>query len=90
MSKESRISLEKIIKRYTKYQELLLKNASSKEENEGEEDEEEESEEVVELTSERSCRRITKRSVMLFNSPQIPKRIKLSDEGLTEEGFFNF
>ncbi|CAK5079636.1 unnamed protein product [Meloidogyne enterolobii] len=80
LSEESRTSLDKIIKRYTKYQEYLIKNQPL--ENVEEEVEEEE---VIEWSTERASRRATKRSVMLFNSPQIPKRIKLSGQSETEK-----
>lgn len=80
LSEESRISLPKIIKRYTKYHEFLKNQLSGTEEGEVEE------EEVVEWSTERASRRATKRSVMLFNSPQIPKRIKLSGETEKEAG----
>uniref|UniRef100_A0A915M8T0 protein-serine/threonine phosphatase n=1 Tax=Meloidogyne javanica TaxID=6303 RepID=A0A915M8T0_MELJA len=80
LSEESRTSLDKIIKRYTKYQEYLIKNQPP-ENVEGEVEEEE----VIEWSTERASRRATKRSVMLFNSPQIPKRIKLSGQSETEK-----
>nr|CAD2182512.1 unnamed protein product [Meloidogyne enterolobii] len=80
LSEESRTSLDKIIKRYTKYQEYLIKNQPP-ENVEGEVEEEE----VIEWSTERASRRATKRSVMLFNSPQIPKRIKLSGHSETEK-----
>jgi predicted lipase len=94
LSQESKISLNKIIKRYEKYQEFFYKN-SEKEDKNQEIVEEEEEEEIIEWSSERASRRATKRSVMIFNSPplsqQIPKRIKLGNVDLVaigeEEGF---